>query len=1093
MHKLLKRIVTIMLALCLLVTPLPMAALAEDGVGNNAQDGSNADDAAIDVSDQVVYNNAEFFTYTGSPVSFSATHTDIKEWSYVYYDVNNNVLSAAPSAVGCYSVKITGKGVNCFAQITHAFNIIAAEIQYSASDYAGVYDGAAHSITVNVTTEGAAVTYAASLDDPFTETNPTFTDAGEYPVWYHIEKENYANVGGCATVTITKADVSKQVSFNGQSSYPYTGSPVSFTANCAGIDTWTYTYYNANNDVLSAAPSAVGSYHVVVSGEGKNHTARVTHEYSIEDTTIAYTASGYTGYYDGNPHTIALDVTTEGVTATYATSEDGTYSATLPSFTESGTYTVWFKLEKENYVTVIDSATVTIKEPGQIAYTASGFTGYYDGNPHTIALTVTTEGVTITYATSENGTYSATLPSFTDAGTYTVYYLLEKENCETVGGSATVTIAKADVSDRVTFNKKDAYDYTDNPVAFDPTCEGITSWSFTYYGKDGAKLSDAPSAPGSYRVEMSGEGANCIAKVTHAYAIDPATFEYTVKSYNGKYDGKAHFIMVSASMSDVVVTYATAKDGAYSETSPRFTDVGTYTVYFRLERTGFKTEEGSATITITRGDVSNRVTFNKKDTYACTGDPVAFNPTCEGITSWSFTYYAKNGAKLSAAPSKPGSYRVEISGEGANCYARVTHAYSISDDLNPDNYSVESYSGEYDGQPHSIRLNFDPDVLTTEYSVDGGANWQNNKPEFTNVGSYSVAVRVLQGSEIVWKGSASVTITKGTPQLYFTPGNIVFQPGEKSRQLEWVYTGDGTLYFTSSDSRHFWVDPSGGLVSLNQEGGVSIWVTASETANCKSVTAMCTVETESTLPQIDIDTKLEYSDSPTDILRIEAQKISSGKDNLTLYLDAKLFDPRDPQKKKELHNVRVNFTVPYNEIFKESLKPVTAYDFTVLHQRTDNIIEEVPFLPGADGLKICDTTLSPFAIVCLPKENYNLYYDVNGGTGTPLNQRVPMYGESYGVAVSSETPSRDGYTFMGWSMSRGGDVQFMPDDTITLDRDIILYAVWEEADTPVDLPQTGDSSHLLLWLVLLCLVLLCAWYAVWKCGAQKKTDEYPKD
>ena len=138
----------------------------------------------------------------------------------------------------------------------------------------------------------------------------------------------------------------------------------------------------------------------------------------------------------------------------------------------------------------------------------------------------------------------------------------------------------------------------------------------------------------------------------------------------------------------------------------------------------------------------------------------------------------------------------------------------------------------------------------------------------------------------------------------------------------------------------------------------------------------------------------------------------------------------------------------------------------------------MPFLPRADGLQICDTTLSPFAIVCLPKENYILSYDVNGGTGTPMNQRMPMIGESYSVRVSSAKPSREGYDFAGWSLSRGGDVQVMPGSTITLDRDIILYAVWEEADTPVDLPQIGDSSRLLLWLV-----PLCAWYAVRRCGA----------
>ena len=398
-------------------------------------------------------------------------------------------------------------------------------------------------------------------------------------------------------------------------------------------------------------------------------------------------------------------------------------------------------------------------------------------------------------------------------------------------------------------------------------------------------------------------------------------------------------------------------------------------------------------------------------------------------------------------------------------------------------FSASSYTGGYDGEYHSITLNFTPGDFAVLYSKDGKTSWVEDKPAFKDVGTYTVDVGILKGSdEIEPVCSATVTITKGMPELYFTPGNIVFQPGEKSRQLKWVYNGDGRLYFTSSDSRHFWVDPSGGLVSLNQEGGVSIWATAEETKNCKSVTAMCIVETESTLPQIDIDTKLEYTGSASDLLQTEAGKISSGKDSLILYLDAKLLDPRDPLQKKELHNVRASFNVPYEKILKESIPDpddvklsvsdiATSFDYTVLHQQINGTIENVPFIPRVDGLQIGDTTLSPFAIIAYPKENYNLYYDVNGGTGTPLNQSVPMDNKSYSDRVSTVRPTREGYSFMGWSLSRGGDVQYKPGDAITLDRDIVLFAVWDTVST-ADLPQTGDNSRTGLWLTLMLAALL---------------------
>ena len=95
-----------------------------------------------------------------------------------------------------------------------------------------------------------------------------------------------------------------------------------------------------------------------------------------------------------------------------------------------------------------------------------------------------------------------------------------------------------------------------------------------------------------------------------------------------------------------------------------------------------------------------------------------------------------------------------------------------------------------------------------------------------------------------------------------------------------------------------------------------------------------------------------------------------------------------------------------------------------------------------------------------------VHYDVNGGTGTPMIQRKLMFEANQSVRVSTARPTREGYSFIGWSLSRGGEVQFMPGDAITLDEDILLYAVWDAVST-ADLPQTGDTSRPAAWLALL--------------------------
>ena len=87
MHKLLKRIVTIMLALCLLVTTLPMAALAEDGAVS-----SNSNEDGATIGEQIVYSvNSYSGAYDGEAhsISLNVTTPDVQ----VYYATESSEYS----------------------------------------------------------------------------------------------------------------------------------------------------------------------------------------------------------------------------------------------------------------------------------------------------------------------------------------------------------------------------------------------------------------------------------------------------------------------------------------------------------------------------------------------------------------------------------------------------------------------------------------------------------------------------------------------------------------------------------------------------------------------------------------------------------------------------------------------------------------------------------------------------------------------------------------------------------------------------------------------------------------------------------------
>ena len=67
------------------------------------------------------------------------------------------------------------------------------------------------------------------------------------------------------------------------------------------------------------------------------------------------------------------------------------------------------------------------------------------GTTDSTILTVSNGG-TVTYSETQSGAYSATNPTYTDAGTYAVYYKVEKDGYHDATGSANVTISKKSVT-----------------------------------------------------------------------------------------------------------------------------------------------------------------------------------------------------------------------------------------------------------------------------------------------------------------------------------------------------------------------------------------------------------------------------------------------------------------------------------------------------------------------------------------------------------------------------------------------------------------------------------------------------------------------
>ncbi len=91
-------------------------------------------------------------------------------------------------------------------------------------------------------------------------------------------------------------------------------------------------------------------------------------------------------------------------------------------------------------------------------------------------------------------------------------------------------------------------------------------------------------------------------------------------------------------------------------------------------------------------------------------------------------------------------------------------------------------------------------------------------------------------------------------------------------------------------------------------------------------------------------------------------------------------------------------------------------------------------------------------------QNITLNYDANEGIGAPdpETQKVEK-GKSATFTVSTQKPTRENYTFKGWSTNKNATTaEFIGGNSITISQNTTLYAVWEENNEPQ--PETPPAK-----------------------------------
>ncbi len=93
---------------------------------------------------------------------------------------------------------------------------------------------------------------------------------------------------------------------------------------------------------------------------------------------------------------------------------------------------------------------------------------------------------------------------------------------------------------------------------------------------------------------------------------------------------------------------------------------------------------------------------------------------------------------------------------------------------------------------------------------------------------------------------------------------------------------------------------------------------------------------------------------------------------------------------------------------------------------------------------------------------FTLNYNANGGTDAPASQThkaTSEYEKSHTFTISSQAPTRDGYTFLGWNTNRSATTaNYQPGGSIVVTGTTTLYAVWQPKTPSIDEPAKPTEN-----------------------------------
>ena len=352
---------------------------------------------------------------------------------------------------------------------------------------------------------------------------------------------------------------------------------------------------------------------------------KVTLTFSITKATNEITVLTLDDWaYGETPKTPTVTAKFGTAECTYATSENGEYTATVPSAV--GKY--WVKATVEgtsNYDGAIKTAQFEIKKAAATVTTAPAAKTelVYNRNAQELVTSGYADGGKLNYKLGENGTWSETIPTATDAGDYKVYYKVVGDGSHSNTAETEISVTIAQATNEITGISIAGWTYGE--TANEPTATAkFGTATFTYATSENGTYSETvPIDAGDYWVKATVAETKNYAGATQTLKFTIARADSTVKTAAAEkeltYNGAAQELVNAATTDDGTIEYKLGKDGAWSANIPTATNADSYKVYYRIvgdsNHNDFENEILSVNVTISKLKIAKPVADTTVFTY----------------------------------------------------------------------------------------------------------------------------------------------------------------------------------------------------------------------------------------------------------------------------------------------------------------------------------------------------------------------------------------------------------------------------------------------------------------------------------------------